>query len=106
MAVPAISASSYPVVWQEEGRLSATGKLVLDPDAVVLSGIARDRMPVCERLPYAEIETIRVGRARNERLNGERALLVERLDDGMVRIAVLGAGMLGELATLLAALAT
>jgi hypothetical protein len=105
MAVPA-TASSYPVVWQGEGRPSATGKLVLGADAAVLSGVASDRLPVCERLPYAEIETIRVGRARNERLNGERALLVERMDDGMVRIAVLGAGMLGELAILLAALAT
>jgi hypothetical protein len=43
---------------------------------------------------------------RNERLNGEPALLVECPGQRLVRIAVLGAGMLGELATLLAALAT
>jgi hypothetical protein len=84
---------------------AATGKLVLDSEAVVLSGTTSDRWMLCERLPYTEIERIRIGRARDERLNGEPALLVERQEKGLLRIAVFGAGFLGELATVLAALA-
>jgi len=105
MAVPSTSASSYPVVWQVEGKPTATGKLVLDADAAVISGTAGSRQLISNRLAYAEIAGIRIGRTRDERLGGYPTLIIERHNKSLMQMTVLGAGLLSELASLLAALA-
>jgi len=105
MTAPISTATSYAVVWDEEGRPTATGKLVLDADAAVVSGTAGGRQLCSDRLAYAEIAGIRIGRTRDERLGGYPTLIVERHNRTLVRIGVFGAGLLTELASLLTALA-
>jgi len=97
---------SYPVLWCDEGEPMATGKLVLGQDSAELSGASDlERRPISERLPYAEIESIHVGRTPRDRLHCNPALIIERREQKLVRIAVLGVGVLGEVADLLARLA-
>jgi hypothetical protein len=106
MPVSARSASSYAVFWNQQGTETAIGKLVLEPDAVVLSGASRDGRLASRTLPYTEIAGVRIGRAREERLNGDPTLIVERHGKAPVRIAAYGPGLLHELANLLARLSS
>jgi hypothetical protein len=96
---------SYPVVWRDEGEPIATGKLVLGRDALELSGAAADHHLVSEELPYADIAAVHIGRRGDERLNGNRALIIERREHALLQIAVLGAGFLSEVADRLTQLA-
>jgi hypothetical protein len=96
---------SYPVLWRDEGQPISVGKLVFGQDALELSGAAADRHLVSEELPYADIAAFHIGRRGDDRLNGNRALIIERREHTLVEIAVLGAGFLGEVADLLTRLA-
>jgi hypothetical protein len=81
------------------------GALVVDDGRLLLVGRrGEDRVEVS--VPYSALREVRVGRTREERLNGHPALILARRDAPPVRIEALGAGLLHELAHLLAALAT
>ena len=97
---------SYPVLWRDEGRPIATGKLRLSPDAALLSGAAPGRHRISETVPYVDIASIHIDREPSQRLNGNPSLVIERRGRELVQIAFLGAGLLGEVADLLTRLAT
>jgi hypothetical protein len=86
--------TSYAVVWRNDGGAVQAGKLEIRDDGLRLDG-AGD----VQELPFSELSTIRVGRAPDERLDGRRAIVVERRDGKSVRIATIAeVGSLLELA--------
>jgi hypothetical protein len=98
--------ASYAVVWQEPDEILATGKLLLEPDSLLLEGTRRDHRLAAHRLAYAEIMGVRIGRRPEECLNCRPTLILERRTRPPLRIEAIGPGLLGELADLLARLST
>ena len=99
-----VSEESYAAIWVEPGGDLARGKATLHGAGVRLEGSTAEGLrSVCE-IAYGEIEGVRVGRARGERLNGRPTLLLERTSAPPLFLDVLGPGMLFELADVLAAL--
>lgn len=95
----------YSVVFRVAPGPSAAGALVVDEERLLLEGrSAEGRVELS--VPYADLSEVRIGRSPEERLNGHAALLLEREGAQAVQIEPLGAGLLHELADLLAALAT
>jgi hypothetical protein len=95
----------YAVVFSAGQEQSTAGALMVGADGLLLvGGTAADRVEL--RIPYTELTAVRVGRSPQERLNGHPALLLGRAGKPTVRITALGAGFLGEIADLLALLAT
>jgi hypothetical protein len=86
--------NSYAVVWRDgEGAVQA-GKLELSEGGIRLEGVdgAQD-------VRFADLRRLRVGRAADERLDGRRALLVDRRDGRSLQIATVAeVGSLLELA--------
>ena len=80
----------------------STGELALDDEGVLLEGATRHGELRRRRLPYAELADVHVGRAADERLGGRPALRLRSVDGGLVQVAAMGAGMLLEIADLLA----
>jgi hypothetical protein len=95
---------SYAAIWREPGGAIAHGKAVLSPQALRLDGVAADGQLSRREIPYTEIEGVRIGRGHDERLNSRPTLVLERVSAPPLQLDVLGAGMLFELADLLAAL--
>jgi hypothetical protein len=91
----------YPVVWRTgEGPISS-GKLELGADDLVLHGSSEDEL----RIPLDELSSAEIGRAADERVNGDKSLVLERHSCERVLVAALGGvGLLGELTDLLARL--
>jgi hypothetical protein len=85
--------TSYAIVWREQGGDPHAGKLEVSE-----TGLRLDCAGHAQELPFVELAAIRVGRAPNDRLDGRRALVVERRDGSSVQIAsVAGIGSLFEL---------
>ena len=85
--------TSYAIVWCEKGGDPHAGKLEVSETGLRLEGAGH-----AQELPFVELAAIRVGRAANDRLDGRRALVVERRDGSSVQIAsVAGIGSLFEL---------
>lgn len=82
------------------GSAAATGRLDVEPDRLLLHGVAGPDVLELE-IPFAELAEIRVGRRPEERLNGYRTLVLERTNGPAVRVAPLGLAMLPEIADLL-----
>ena len=97
---------SYAAIWREPNGTIAHGKAELSPQALRLDGVAPEGQLSCREIPYTEIEGVRIGRDAEERLNSRPTLVLERASAPPLQLDVLGAGMLHELADLLAALAT
>ena len=95
---------SYAAIWREANGAIAHGKAELSPQALRLEGVAADGLLSRREIPYAEIEGVRIGRGQEERLNSRPTLVLERVSAPPLQLDVLGAGMLFELADLLAAL--
>lgn len=90
---------SYAVVWREAGGPVYTGKLEIAPDAVRLRGSSRDGAVWAERLPYEQLASVRIGRSAEDRLGGERTLVLERSSGSRLHVASLdGLGIVHELA--------
>ncbi len=81
------------------------GALVVDDERLLLVGRRGDDRGEVS-VPYSALREVRIGRSREERLNGHPALVLARRDAPPVQIEALGAGLLHELADLLVALAT
>jgi hypothetical protein len=85
--------SSYAVVWSEPRSEAETGKLEFLPADLRFEG-ARVR-----RVPYREIEGVRVAYGAAERLYGRPALVLDLAAGGSLRIgSVDGVGTVSELA--------
>jgi hypothetical protein len=95
---------SYAAIWREPTGAIARGKAELSSQALRLDGVAADGQLSRREIPYSEIEGVRIGREPEERLNGRPTLVLERVSAPPLQLDVLGAGMLFELADLLAAL--
>jgi hypothetical protein len=92
----------YAVVWRTGAGPTSRGRLELGEDDVVLQGSGEtDGL----RIPLDELSSVEIGRGADERINGDRSLVLERRSCERVLIAALGGvGLLGELNDLLARL--
>lgn len=92
----------YAVVYREQGGPATAGALVVTEERLVLEGGTGDRRCTLS-IPFAELTEIHIGRAAAERLNGYSVLVLERRQARSVHVAPFGAGLLHELADLVAA---
>lgn len=96
--------ASYAVVWREGEGPTVSGRLELQPNAVVLDGSVESR-GVVRAVPFKSLAAIRVGRTTEDRLAGKPSLVLERRDGPSVRIAsVAQPGIVSELARRLIAI--
>jgi hypothetical protein len=99
-------AETYAAIWREPDGRIAHGKLLLGPDGLSLEGTTSEGALSRRRLGYEDVVEVRIGRAPEERLNGRPALVLERASGESIGLDVLGAGMLFELADVLANVTT
>jgi hypothetical protein len=91
----------YAAVWRTADGPTSSGKLEVGADDLVLHGSGEDEL----RIPFDELSSVEIGRAAGERVNGHKALVLERHSCERVLVAALGGvGLLGELTDLLARL--
>jgi hypothetical protein len=92
----------YAVVWRTGDGPTSSGRLELGDDGLVLHGSGEhDGL----RIPFDELSSAEIGRGAQERINGDRSLVLERQSCERVLVAALGGvGLLGELTDLLARL--
>jgi hypothetical protein len=93
---------THQAAWQEPGGSLARGSLTLEPEAIMLHGTSSEGRHVVRRLAYADLAGVRIGRDPQERLSGNPTLLLERRTGGLLKVSLLGPGLLWELADLLA----
>jgi len=92
----------YAVVWRTGDGPTSSGRLEFGTDDLVLHGSGG---PDGLRIPFDDLSSVDIGRAADERINGERSLVLERQSCERVLVAALGGvGLLGELTDLLARL--
>ncbi|HEU5244318.1 MAG TPA: hypothetical protein VFU33_07950 [Gaiellaceae bacterium] len=93
----------FAVVFRD-GEIESAGALEVEQDRLLLLGRADECVLELE-IPVSELSEVRVGRRRNERLNGYPTLLLERASMPPVQVAPLGVALLPEIADLLVSLA-
>lgn len=97
---------SYALVWREEGGPLYAGKLELGPDALRVQGSSPEGLVASRAIAYAKLIGVRIGRAPTDRINGRPSLVLDRGAGRPISIAaVSGAGVVHEVAQLLAELA-
>ena len=90
--------TTYAVVWREGDDPVGSGRLEVRPHDVVLDG-AVDGEAVQRTIPLAGLQSIRVGRAREERLSDRPSLVLEPRVGPVIRVAsVAQPGIVSELA--------
>lgn len=105
LPVPAAARQDeYAVAWRAPDGVVARGSLTLTGPVLALRGLDLDGRIVRRRIPLAEIDSVRIGRTADERVQGMRCAVLALRDGGPVAIAPLGAGELVELAELVAEL--
>jgi hypothetical protein len=96
---------SYPIAWRTGEGATSSGCLDVADEAIVLRG-RTDAEELSIR--FDELASIGIGRGVDERVNGNKSLVLERRSGECVVMAVLasfgGVGLLGELHELLARL--
>jgi hypothetical protein len=92
----------YAVAWRSGAGPISSGRLELGDDDLVLHGSGvSDRL----RIPFDELSSVEIGRGTDERINGDKSIVLERHSCERVLVAALGGvGLLGELTDLLARL--
>ncbi len=90
--------TTYAVSWQESDGARHSGGLELGAGALRLEGRNGDAVAT-RALDYADLESVHVARAVEDRLQGRPTLLLELVDGSRVRIAgVAQSGIVAELA--------
>lgn len=90
--------TTYAVVWREGDEPLASGRLEVRSRSVVFDG-ARKGNPVEREIPIENLLTIRVGRSREDRLDGQPSLVLERRTGQAIRVSsVAQPGIVSELA--------
>ncbi len=93
--------SSYAVLWSEPPGELESGKLELERESIRFEGAH------VHRVPYEDIEGVRIGHGAGDRLQGRPAVVVDLLAGGQLRIAGMGeVGTVAELADELTRMAT
>jgi hypothetical protein len=93
----------YAVVFRERGGLVVAGCLEVAEDRLRLAG-GRGTDARTVEVPLADIGDVHVGRSPADRLRGNPTLVLERIELPPLDIAPIGAGLLHEIADLLALL--
>ena len=89
--------TTYGIVWLEDDGRLARGKLELLAESIRLDGTVAGAR-VTRELPYDGLETLHVGRGRDERLNGHPTLVLRPLHGEPITLASVGyTGALAEL---------
>jgi len=84
---------SYAVLWTDQTDGVKAGKLELRPECLRFDG------PEVQRVPYADVEGVRVGRRLAERIRGRPSLVLDLAGGRHLRVGSIGgAGTLHELA--------
>lgn len=97
---------SYAVVWREEGGPLYAGKLELGPDVLRVQGSSPEGLVASRTIEYPELVGVRIGRGRDDGINGRPSVVLDRGTGRPISIAaVSGVGVVHELAYLLAELA-
>jgi hypothetical protein len=96
---------SYPVMIEKPDGSHARGGLFIEPDVLLFRGTDDEGLHVVQRLRYADLVGVRIDRDSPVRSIGRPALALKRVGGAPWRIGVIGAGLLRELADLLAFLA-
>jgi hypothetical protein len=90
--------ATYAVVWREGDDPVGSGRLEVRPRDVVLDGAVGGR-PVLRMIPLAGLQSIRVGRTREDRLSDRPSLVLEPRVGPVIRVAsVAQPGIVSELA--------
>jgi hypothetical protein len=95
---------SYSVILEKPDGSHARGVLLLEPDGLSFRGTDEDGLHVLQRLRYGELGGVRIERSSPVRPLDRPALTLERVGRDPWRLGVIGAGLLWELADLLASL--
>jgi hypothetical protein len=103
LAPAPVAAPRFPVVWREGDAVSAVGELVVERELLRFEG-ARAGEQVEARLRFVEVRGVRVARRAPERLNGRPTIVLDRESASPFYIEPVGAGLLGEMASLLTVL--
>ena len=91
---------TYGVVWKDGDSPVTSGSLEFRSQGLRLAG--RDGT---EDVPYADLKSVRVGRANGDRLDGRPTILLERTDGVRLTIATVGqSAVVREIADRVAAL--
>lgn len=91
-------ALSVPVIWLEDGSAPLAGRLDVFDDRLHLDGGHRDERRTRD-LPLTEVESVRIGRANGDRINGRQTIVLRLLGGGELSLAVFSRpGTLIELA--------
>jgi hypothetical protein len=92
--------ATYGIVWKHGDTAATAGSLEFRSEGLRLA--SRERT---EDVPYAELESVRVGRSNGERLDGRPAVLLERTGGERLTIATVGqSALVREIADRVAAL--
>ena len=100
MSTQAVNKSphDYAVVWRTGDGPISSGKLELGQDEVVLHGTDHAGL----RIPFADLASVAIGRGTDDRINGDKSVVLERHSCERVLIAAFGGlGLLGEITDLL-----
>jgi len=95
---------SYSVIVEQPDGSHARGGLLIEPDGLLFRGADDRGLHVVRRLRYADLVGVRIDRDSPVRPIERPALVLERAGGEPWRIGVVGAGLLWELADLLASL--
>jgi hypothetical protein len=88
----------YAVVWRTGEGPIASGKLEVGEEGLVLQGPGSEGL----RIPFGELSAVEVGREAEDRINGDKSVVLERHSCERVLIGALGGiGLVGELTELL-----
>lgn len=90
------------MVWRQPDGTLARGGLLLEPEGLLFRGTAERGDHVARRLSYAELASVSIDRASSVRQHSQPTLRLERRDGDSLTVDVIGAGLLWELADLLA----
>jgi hypothetical protein len=101
-------APTEAIVWRRPGGRLHTGSLEILSSALVLHGADLDGRLVHVEVPYERLSGVRIGRSSDDRINGSRALVLEREGEGepALHVSTLeGSGAVFDLGDLIATLA-
>jgi hypothetical protein len=98
--------TSYAIKWREPDGGAYVGRLELGPRALhLLADTPAHGDPVDRRIAYEDLSGLRIGHSPEERVDGRRALVIERAQGAYHLTSTLSeAGILHELVDRLAVL--
>jgi hypothetical protein len=102
MEVRSRQSKTYAAAWLESDGSVVQGGLTLERESLLLQASGSGGHPSMHRVPFADLAGVSIGRGVDERLNGDPTLLLDRYSGRQLRISLRGAGLLWELADLLA----